>query len=60
MASPLIVALYVPVAVWVATGVGLLLYAKSNMDIRRVEGPLLAGGVKSILDRMKAWFQGNF
>src|SRR6202163_3835797 len=43
-----------------ATGVGLLLYAKSNMDIRRAEGPLLAGGVKSILDRMKAWFQGNF
>jgi len=28
-----------------ATGVGLLLYAKSNMDIRRAEGPLLAGGV---------------
>jgi cell division protein FtsA len=43
-----------------ATGVGLLLYAKSNMDVRRTEGPLLAGGVKSILDRMKAWFQGNF
>src|SRR5216683_448219 len=43
-----------------ATGVGLLLYAKSNMDIRRAEGPLLAGGVKSVLDRMKAWFQGNF
>jgi len=43
-----------------ATGVGLLLYAKSNMDVRRAEGPLLAGGVKSILDRMKAWFQGNF
>jgi hypothetical protein len=30
------------------------------MDIRHAEGPLLAGGVKSILDRMKAWFQGNF
>src|SRR5712672_2612366 len=43
-----------------ATGVGLLLDAKSNMDVRRAEGPLLAGGVKSILDRMKAWFQGNF
>jgi cell division protein FtsA len=43
-----------------ATGVGLLLYAKSNLDIRRAGPPLLAGGMKSILERMKAWFQGNF
>jgi cell division protein FtsA len=43
-----------------ATGVGLLLYAKSNMDLRRMDVPLLSGGMKSILERMKAWFQGNF
>jgi cell division protein FtsA len=43
-----------------ATGVGLLLYAKNNMDVRRTEVPLLAGGMKSIFERMKAWFQGNF
>jgi cell division protein FtsA len=43
-----------------ATGVGLLLYAKSNMDVQRTEAPLLAGGVKNLLERMKAWFQGNF
>ncbi|HEV7358221.1 MAG TPA: cell division protein FtsA [Steroidobacteraceae bacterium] len=43
-----------------ATGVGLLLYAKSNMDSQRTEAPLLAGGMKNLLERMKAWFQGNF
>ena len=43
-----------------ATGVGLLLYAKSNMETQRTEAPLLAGGVKNLLERMKAWFQGNF
>ncbi|MFO1466918.1 MAG: cell division protein FtsA [Steroidobacteraceae bacterium] len=44
-----------------ATGVGLLLYAKNNIDLQRPEGPLLSGGgVKSLLERMKAWFQGNF
>ncbi|MDB6099898.1 MAG: cell division protein FtsA, partial [Gammaproteobacteria bacterium] len=43
-----------------ATGVGLLLYAKSNLDGQRTEAPLLAGGMKSVLERMKAWFQGNF
>jgi MreB/Mrl family cell shape determining protein len=43
-----------------ATGVGLLLYAKSNMDMQRAEAPLLAGGMKNLLERMKAWFQGNF
>jgi cell division protein FtsA len=43
-----------------ATGVGLLLYAKSNMDMQRTEAPLLAGGMKNLLERMKAWFQGNF
>ena len=44
-----------------ATGVGLLLYAKSSLEAPRArEAPLLAGGVKSIFERMKAWFQGNF
>jgi cell division protein FtsA len=43
-----------------ATGVGLLLYAKSNLEVQRTQVPLLAGGVKSVLERMKAWFQGNF
>jgi cell division protein FtsA len=43
-----------------ATGVGLLLYAKSNLEGQRTDAPLLAGGMKSLLERMKAWFQGNF
>jgi cell division protein FtsA len=44
-----------------ATGVGLLLYAKSSLEVPRArEAPLLGGGMKSIFERMKAWFQGNF
>jgi cell division protein FtsA len=43
-----------------ATGVGLLLYAKSNLEGQRTDAPRLAGGMKSLLERMKAWFQGNF
>jgi cell division protein FtsA len=43
-----------------ATGVGLLLYAKSNLEVQRTETPLLSGGLKNIFERMKAWFQGNF
>jgi cell division protein FtsA len=43
-----------------ATGVGLLLYAKSNLEVQRTGAPLLGGGVKSVFERMKAWFQGNF
>jgi cell division protein FtsA len=43
-----------------ATGVGLLLYAKANLDAQRTAAPLLAGGVKNIFERMKAWFAGNF
>src|SRR6201996_4930976 len=44
-----------------ATGVGLLLYAKSSLESPRNEAPLLlGGGVKSLFERMKAWFQGNF
>lgn len=43
-----------------ATGVGLLLYAKSNLDLQRAAPPLLSGGMQSIFERMKNWFQGNF
>jgi cell division protein FtsA len=43
-----------------ATGVGLLLYAKSTMDLQRGDTPLLAGGMKNLFERMKNWFQGNF
>jgi cell division protein FtsA len=43
-----------------ATGVGLLLYAKSTLDLQRNEAPLLAGGMKTIIDRMSTWFKGNF
>ena len=42
-----------------ATGVGLLLYAKASLEGGPREGPL-GGGMKSLLERMKAWFQGNF
>jgi cell division protein FtsA len=43
-----------------ATGVGLLLYAKSNLEVQRTDAPLLAGGMKNVFERMKAWFAGNF
>ena len=39
---------------------GLLLFAKGNLESPRSDAPLLAGGVKNIFERMKAWFQGNF
>jgi len=42
-----------------ATGVGLLLYAGSSRPGRRPELPD-AKGLKSIWQRMKSWFQGNF
>jgi cell division protein FtsA len=42
-----------------STGVGLLLYARDNvMPARR--GRTLGGNAKSVLDRMRSWFQGNF
>jgi len=43
-----------------ATGVGLLLYAKANLDVERIAPPLLSGGMKSVFERMKNWFAGNF
>jgi cell division protein FtsA len=42
-----------------STGVGLLLYARANAHGAMREKPLY-GGVKSAVDRMRAWFQGNF
>jgi cell division protein FtsA len=42
-----------------STGVGLLLYARDNvMPARR--GRSLGGNAKTVLDRMRSWFQGNF
>jgi cell division protein FtsA len=42
-----------------STGVGLLLYARANAHGAMREKPLY-GGAKSVVDRMRAWFQGNF
>ena len=42
-----------------ATGVGLLLFGQQNREQR--ETALQAGGgLRSVLQRMKSWFQGNF
>jgi cell division protein FtsA len=41
-----------------STGVGLLLYARDNVLPARRGGSL--GNAKSVLDRMRSWFQGNF
>jgi len=30
------------------------------LDLERTGAPLLAGGMKNVFERMKAWFQGNF
>jgi len=41
-----------------ATGVGLLLYGRANLG---QPAPKLVGdGVKSVVERMKSWFQGYF
>jgi cell division protein FtsA len=42
-----------------ATGVGLLLYARSQFE---QDGPLrpLAGNGRGVVERMKSWFQGYF
>jgi cell division protein FtsA len=42
-----------------STGVGLLLYARANVHGALREKPIY-GGVKTAVDRMRAWFQGNF
>ncbi|HUN26103.1 MAG TPA: cell division protein FtsA [Steroidobacteraceae bacterium] len=41
-----------------STGVGLLLYGRDNALPGRQRRPL--GSAKTVLDRMRAWFQGNF
>jgi cell division protein FtsA len=41
-----------------STGVGLLLYGRDNALPGRHRRPL--GSAKTVLDRMRAWFQGNF
>ena len=43
-----------------ATGVGLLLFGRENYVRRGGRGAPGGTGVRSVLDRMKAWFQGNF
>ena len=42
-----------------ATGVGLLLFGYRNraMHVPELSG---SGGMKSVWNRMKSWFQGNF
>ncbi len=42
-----------------ATGVGLLLFGHQNRAMRESEARM-GGGMRSILLRMKSWFQGNF
>ncbi len=42
-----------------ATGVGLLLYGLEDQERRSGEAPI-GGGLKDIMERMKAWFQGSF
>jgi len=42
-----------------ATGVGLLLFGYHNRDQRALDAGL-GKGIRSVWDRMKGWFQGNF
>jgi cell division protein FtsA len=42
-----------------ATGVGLLMFGHKNMRERGSQS-VSGGGFKSVWDRMKSWFQGNF
>jgi cell division protein FtsA len=42
-----------------STGVGLLLYARANAMGTVREKPIY-GGLRHVVDRMGAWFQGNF
>jgi cell division protein FtsA len=41
-----------------STGVGLLLYARDNVLPGRQRRSL--GSAKTVIDRMRSWFQGNF
>ncbi|MDH5444896.1 MAG: cell division protein FtsA [Gammaproteobacteria bacterium] len=42
-----------------STGVGLLLFGYQNRSMREADFHL-SGGMRSVLGRMKSWFQGNF
>jgi cell division protein FtsA len=42
-----------------ATGVGLLMFGHKNLHERGAQS-VSGGGFKSVWDRMKSWFQGNF
>jgi cell division protein FtsA len=42
-----------------STGVGLLLFGHQNRAVREAEARM-GGGYKTVLKRMKSWFQGNF
>ena len=42
-----------------STGVGLLLYARDHA-LPGNRGRSFGGNAKTMLDRMKSWFQGNF
>src|SRR5882757_8792868 len=42
-----------------STGVGLLLYARDNVRPAH-RGHSLGGNAKSVFERMRSWFQGNF
>ncbi|MBP7616177.1 MAG: cell division protein FtsA, partial [Steroidobacteraceae bacterium] len=42
-----------------STAVGLLLYARDN-SMASNRGRSIGGSAKSVLDRMKSWFAGNF
>jgi len=42
-----------------STGVGLLLFGHQNRAVREAEARM-SGGYKTVLKRMKSWFQGNF
>jgi cell division protein FtsA len=41
-----------------STGVGLLLFGRSTRHVR--PAPASGAGMRSVVDRMKSWFQGNF
>jgi cell division protein FtsA len=43
-----------------ATGVGLLLYGYENISRRRQRSTPMSGNLGQTLERMKAWFQGQF
>jgi cell division protein FtsA len=42
-----------------ATGVGLLLFGRENY-VRRGRAVPVANGMRTVVDRMRSWFQGNF